>query len=311
MSSTISGNNDIPSLKNKVAIVTGANTGLGYQTAKSFALQQAHVVMACRDEGKALDAMNAIKAEYDDAKMTFIALDLANLKTIKTFAKQFNETFQRLDILVNNAGVMAIPACKTKDGFEHQFGVNHLGHFALTGLLLAPLKATPHSRVISVSSLNEASSRINFNDLMGEKRYNRWLAYGQSKLANLLFAYELDRQLKKHGYKTISLAAHPGMADTNLQQVGPQMDKSLFASQTWKYINRVFAQTADQGALPQIYASTAQDVKGGEYYGPNDWFGMRGKRIKSIKSSTKSYDRDMARQLWNASEALTGIAYNF
>ena len=235
-------------------------------------------------------------------------LDLASLASIRSFADDFSRRFNRLDVLVNNAGVMAIPYRSTADGFEMQFGTNHLGHFALTGLLLELLVATPASRIVTVSSMLHWPGAIDFDDLMSRKSYQPWQAYSQSKLANLLFTYELERRLSSHGFTTHSIGAHPGYAATNLQFVGAEMSGSSGGLLINRVANRLFAQPAWMGALPQLYAAVAPNVAGGSYIGPGGLLGMRG-HPRVVRSSPRSYDLVSAQKLWQVSQELTGVRY--
>jgi hypothetical protein len=238
-----------------------------------------------------------------------LPLDLADLGLLRSFAFAFVEKHPRLHILINNAGLMATPYRQTVDGFELQFGVNHLGHFALTGLLLEPLLAAPDARIVTVSSMVSESGTINFADLNSQDKYARWSAYAQSKLANLLFAYELQRRLANHGCSAISLAAHPGYSATNLQITGPMLDHNLPLLWMMKIGNAIIAQPAPMGALPVLYAAAAPDVRGGDYIGPGSLMGLRGYPVKT-HSSPASYDIQVAARLWSVSEELTGVRYD-
>jgi NAD(P)-dependent dehydrogenase (short-subunit alcohol dehydrogenase family) len=300
---------DIPDLTGKTAIVTGANSGLGYETARGLAGKGAQVVLACRNLEKGEAAIDRILAEHPDAMLKVLELDLADLASVRRFADAYISEGQALHIVCNNAGVMAIPYRKTVDGFEMQFGTNHLGHFALTGLLIGPIVHTGRSRVVTVSSSAHRFGRIDFDGLKAEKSYNAWAAYGQSKLANLLFAYELQRRLEAASVDAISVAAHPGYAATNLQSVGKRMGGSSFQAAILKLINRLFAQNAAMGALPILYAATAPDVHGGDYIGPDGFLEQRG-YPKKARSSKRSYDQKLARKLWAVSEELTGVRYD-
>ncbi len=253
---------EMADVKNKLAVVTGANSGLGFHTALELARNGAQVVLACRGPEKAESAMNAIKAAVPGAQLEFMALDLADLDSIAAFATAFKARHQKLDILHNNAGVMALPLVRTKQGFEMQIGTNHLGHFALTGLLLDVLLAAS-ARVIGTASIAHNWTRsMDFDDLNWErKRYKKWDAYGKSKLANLLFTYELQRRLSKEGSLAISVAAHPGYAATNLQTAGPTMEKSALAQMFMRIGNALLAQSAEMGALPQLYAASMPDAR--------------------------------------------------
>lgn len=303
------GTDNISDLSKKVAIVTGANSGLGLEVVREFAGKGCHVVMACRSIDKAENASLHVRHEYPQASLEIVVLDLANLESIRKFSANFLRQHSKLDFLFNNAGVMDVPYCKTEDGFEMQFGTNHLGHFALTGLLLDRLLVTPGSRVITTSSMAHLPGSINFENLQGEKSYNGWAAYFQSKLANLLFSYELQRRLVHNGAATISVAAHPGWAATNLQSVGPQLAGSVAREKLAALLNRILAQSVEMGSLPLLYAASAPNVKGGEYIGPErfGWFGYP----RKMSSSVRSRDEGVAERLWDVSEELTGVSYNF
>ena len=291
--------NDIPDLSGKVAVVTGANSGLGYETVLELARHGAEVVLACRDEKRGTDALGKLGGQAPDAKADLSLLDLADLASVRKFAEQYAGDHDHLDILVDNAGVMALDERRlTADGFEMQFGTNHLGHFALTGLLMPQLLARPHSRVVSVTSFGHKIGKMQFDDLQAEGKYRKWLAYGQSKLANLLFTFELDRRARAAGKDLIATVAHPGYANTNLQS-GTSFQWSNF-----------MAQSAPMGALPQLYGATAPDVQGGEFFGPSGFMQQRG-APKRVKAASKAYDTETARRLWEVSEELTGVAYNF
>ena len=300
---------DIPSLSGKTAVITGANSGLGYHASLELARKGARVFMACRTTAKGEDARSRILAEVPAASVELLALNLASLESIREFAAALEGKTPTLDILINNAGVMGIPHTQTADGFEMQFGTNHLGHFALTGRLMALLTRTPASRVVTVSSIYHKSGKINFDDLMGEKRYDPWVAYAQSKLANLLFAYELQRKLEQSGTTTLSLAAHPGYSNTHLQYVGPEMNRSPFQHWMMKLGNALLAQPAAQGALPELYAATAPGVKGSMYIGPDGMNEIRGYPTE-VKSIPAAHDLEAAGKLWAVSEKLTGVVFD-
>ena len=297
---------DIPDQSGRVALVTGANSGLGLETAAALAGKGAHVVLACRDADKAKAAFDAIRARRPDASIEVQALDLASLASIRACADRVLAAHARLDLLLNNAGVMAIPRRTTADGFEMQLGTNHLGHFALTGLLLERLLAAPAARIVTVSSSAHRPGLIHWDDLQLERGYGKWRAYSQSKLANLLFAYELDRRLRRKGARTMSLAAHPGYAATNLQFVGARMENSTFMERVFTLGNRLLGQSAADGALPTLYAATSPDVAGGDYVGPSRMFEAWG-APKKVGSSARSRDAGDARRLWERSEELTGV----
>jgi len=299
---------DIPDQSGRVAVVTGANSGIGYEAAKSLAGAGAHVVLACRDPERGHGAEQQLRDAHPDASVELASLDLASLASVRDFAKGSSDRHERLDLLVNNAGVMAIPRRTTADGFEMQLGTNHLGHFALTGLLLPRLLATPGSRVVNVSSTAHKMGRMDFDDLQGERRYVRWPAYGQSKLANLLFTYQLQRRLSAGDRETKSVACHPGWAATNLQTTGAKMDGSALMERLAELGNRLFSQDAAMGALPTLYAATAPHVDGGDYIGPNRFFETWGYPTK-VRSTRASHDRAAAEKLWRISEELTDVRY--
>lgn len=292
---------DIPDLTGKVAIVTGANSGIGFAAAKEFARKGANIILACRDPSKAQAALFQIQAEIPDSRAEVMLLDLASLASVRQFAHEFRKKFNQLDILVNNAGIMMIPYDTTEDGHEKQMATNHLGHFALTGLLLDLIINTHGSRVVTVSSWGHIYGRMDFDNLMFEEGqgYSPGEAYGRSKLANILFAYELQRRVRAAGYDTKSSAVHPGWTDTNLSKHHVPFVR-LF--------NPIIAQKPVMGALPTLYAATADVVEGGDYYGPGQLFGIRGypKRVESSKASHSVSD---AQQLWQVSVALTGVAF--
>ena len=301
---------DIPDQSGKVVIVTGGNSGIGYEAGLALAGKNAQVILAVRSLDKGEESTQAIRQLYPKAQAVAAVLDLADLKSIRVFADAFLAKYKRLDILINNAGVMALPKRKTADGFEMQFGTNHLGHFALTGLLLPVLKATSNARVVTVSSFVHTSGDIQFEDLQWEKKYERWSAYAQSKLANLLFTYELQRRFVAAGIHAISVGCHPGYAATNLQFAGPKMEGSTMRVWMMKLGNIIFAQGQDMGALPTLFAAVAPNVNGCDYIGPTSLGGMRGYPNK-VMSNNKSYDEALAKRLWQVSEELTGVVYGF
>jgi NAD(P)-dependent dehydrogenase (short-subunit alcohol dehydrogenase family) len=292
----------------KVFVVTGANSGIGFEAAKVFAAGGASVVLACRSVKKGDEARASIVDAQPSADVEVVGLDLAELASVKRFADAMRARHRAIDVLCNNAGVMAIPRRTTADGFEMQLGTNHLGHFALTGRLLDLLEASGDARVITVSSMVHRVGKIRFDDLQGERRYDKWGAYGASKLANLLFAYELARRVERAGKPITSLAVHPGYAATNLQAVGPTMEGSSLMLSINNLGNKVMAQDAAAGALPTIHAATDSSVKNGEYYGPDGLFGMTGKPAKAT-SSSRSHDTAVAAKLWDVSQSLTGVRY--
>ena len=304
----------MPEMDDRTVVVTGANSGLGYEATRAFARKGAHVVMACRSEDRGEDAKRRIRSQDERGahrgSLEVAKLDLADLSSVRSFADAFRDDHDDLHVLCNNAGVMAIPRRETEDGFEKQFGVNHLGHFALTGLLLDRLRATPgETRVVTQSSGVHENGDIDFDDLQSEQSYDEWDAYAQSKLANVLFAYELQRRLDDANADVTSVACHPGYAATDLQRRGPEMRGSTLRLWAMKAANAVLAQSAERGALSMLYAATAPDVDGGEYVGPGGFMNMRG-RPAVQQSSDVSYDRHRADRLWEVSEELTGVTYD-
>jgi NAD(P)-dependent dehydrogenase (short-subunit alcohol dehydrogenase family) len=292
----------IPDQHDRTAVVTGANSGIGLVTARELARAGARVIMACRDTAKGERAAASVRAEVSEATIQVAPLDLASLESVRAFAGGFSDA--RLDLLINNAGVMVPPKRTTADGFELQFGTNHLGHFALTGLLLDKLLATPAARVVTVSSTAHKIGRINFDDLQSDRSYWRWPRYGQSKLANLLFAREFDRRLRSAGADVLSVAAHPGYAATNLQFAATPSRTERWGSAV---LNRVVAQDAEHGALPTLYAATA-DIPGGSFVGPDGLQEMRG-HPKLVKPTRAARNPQTARRLWEVSEELTGVRF--
>ncbi len=299
---------DIPELDGKVVVVTGANSGLGFETARALTTHGAHVIMACRNPDKAQAAAASIRKSHPQASLELAALDLSSLSSVRAFSKALHDQHARLDVLVNNAGIMAIPYTKTVDGFEMQFGTNHLGHFALTGLVLDILLAAPAPRVVNVASQAHLMGKVRFDDLAWERDYAKWPAYGMSKLANLLFTYELDRRVQRAGLTLRSIAAHPGYAATNLQHVGHELSGSKMMGTMTRLGNPILGQSAAMGALPQLYAAVADDANGGDYIGPRGLFGARGYPTKA-KSNARSHDADSAKQLWEVSEQLTNVRF--
>ncbi|MFI6434535.1 oxidoreductase [Streptomyces sp. NPDC050759] len=296
----------IPDQSGRVAVVTGANSGIGYVTARELARRGARVVLACRSEARGAEAGKRLVAEVPGAEVEFARLDLGDLSSVREFATAY--PYDRLDLLINNAGVMALPYGTTADGFETQFGTNHLGHFALTGLLLPTLLETPAARVVTVSSTAHALANIDIDDLNSERCYRRWVAYARSKTANLLFVHELARRLAAHGSDVVAAAAHPGYAATNLQTAGPKMSGRRAAERFIRVGNRFFAQSADAGALPTLYAATAPDVPPDSFTGPS-LAGWRGSPAPSWRAPWTRDDR-ASQRLWAASEELTGVAYD-
>ncbi|MFX1252918.1 MAG: oxidoreductase [Promethearchaeota archaeon] len=292
---------NIPDLTGKIAIVTGANSGIGYETARALVHKGATVILACRNKDKGEAAVRQIDQEYLEAKVELMQLDLADLASVRRFADEFTSHYDRIGILINNAGIMTTPFGKTVDGFELQFGTNHLGHFALTGLLLDLLVRTTQARVVTVSSWGHNFGEIDFDDLNPEERnYDRGKAYAQSKLANILFTYELQRRFEGAGVDTIAVTVHPGWTATKLSVHRPII----------RMLNPFIGQKPKMGALPTLYAATALGVQGGAYYGPGGWLGLRGYPTK-VRSSDRSYDTTVASKLWTLSEELTGVRYHW
>jgi NAD(P)-dependent dehydrogenase (short-subunit alcohol dehydrogenase family) len=295
---------DVPDLSGATVVVTGANSGIGLEATRELAGAGAHVVMACRRVDAADAAREDVVSEYPGASLTVRKLDLADLASVRAFADWAADELGPIDVLCNNAGVMAIPRRETADGFERQFGVNHLGHFALTGRLFDRLRAAPDPRVVTHSSGAHARGVIDFGDLHGAAAYDKWGAYAQSKLANLLFAYELDRR-----YDDVkSVGCHPGYAATNLQYRSGEAEGSRLRWLATKVANTVLAQSAAAGALPMLYAATADDVAGGDYVGPGGLLDARGPPEKQ-RSAGRSYDETTAKRLWRASVEATGVEY--
>jgi NAD(P)-dependent dehydrogenase (short-subunit alcohol dehydrogenase family) len=295
---------DIPDQSGRVAVITGANTGLGFHTAAALADKGAHVVLAVRNLDKGKEAAAQITAKHPNAVVALQQLDLTSLQAIRESADNIKSAHPRIDLLINNAGVMYTDKSNTQDGFELQLGTNHLGHFALTGLLLDRLIQVDGSRIVTVSSVgHRILAKIHFDDLQSERSYNRVKAYGQSKLANLLFTYQLQRLLTQKGAPTVALAAHPGGANTELLRNMPGWIRSP-AQTVWN----AYAQSAEMGALPTLRAATDPAAQGGQYYGPDGLGEGRG-YPKIVKSSKQSYDETLQRQLWTVSEELTGVTY--
>ncbi|MFQ5978491.1 MAG: oxidoreductase [Candidatus Heimdallarchaeota archaeon] len=305
------GNDDIPDLTGKTTIVTGANSGTGFQASKVLASKGTTVIMACRSLEKGAEAARTIQEEHPNASTKVMELDLADLSSVRSFAEEFKQNYASLELLLNNAGVMQTPARRTADGFELQFGTNHLGHFALTGLLLEPLLQAKEARVVTMSSAAHSQGKIHFDNINLEKKYGRTKAYAQSKLANLLFAYELQRKFESKATSAISVGVHPGYTATNLQSAGPGMEggRRHWARLYW-ISNKIFAQGIEMGALPLLCAATDSAIEGGDYIGPSRLRGWRG-HPKKARSSKRSYNLEDAEQLWELSEQMTGVKYEF
>jgi NAD(P)-dependent dehydrogenase (short-subunit alcohol dehydrogenase family) len=301
---------DIPDQTGKTVLVTGANSGLGLRSAQAMARAGASVIIACRNPAKAAEALADVKDAARGAEPVAVSLDLADLSSVAACAEEVGGRATRLDVLMNNAGVMAIPRQETADGFEAQFGTNHLGHFALTGRLLPLLLQAPEPRVVTTSSQAHRIGKVRWDDPHRHDHYGKWRAYGQSKLANLLFAYELDRRARAARAPLVSVAAHPGYAATHLQAVGPEMSGNALMGRVMAFANRAVAQSDTQGAWPQLYAATMDDVEGGTYYGPGGAFQTRG-HPKLVHASGRARNEADAVRLWTLSEEATGVTYTW
>ncbi len=300
---------DLPDQTGRSAVVTGANSGIGFHVARHLAGAGARVVLACRNTDKGQAAAARIRAEHPDADLRVVPLDLADLDSVRAFAERLREELDGLDLLLNNAGVMAPPRREvTRQGFELQLGTNHLGHYALTALLLPALARRPGARVVTVSSLTHRQGRIDFEDLNSERRYSPWGAYAQSKLANLLFTAELDRRLRARGLDLLVVAAHPGIAATNLVANGPGAVRPRLVARLMTATNNLIAQTGEAGALPVLYAATSPDVEAGGYYGPSGFRETRGAPAR-VRPSARAQDAGTAGRLWAVSAELTGVAF--
>ncbi|MFN3005919.1 SDR family NAD(P)-dependent oxidoreductase [Mycolicibacterium wolinskyi] len=295
---------DVPDQTGRIAIVTGSNTGLGYETARALAAKGAHVVIAVRNLDKGREAVDRMRAAAPKADLRLQALDVGSLDSVRTAADELRSAYPRIDLLINNAGVMYPPKQTTVDGFELQFGTNHLGPFTLTGLLLDHLLPVEGSRVVAVASIaHRIQAKIHFDDLQWERGYNRVAAYGQSKLSNLLFTYELQRRLAAAGKPTIAVAAHPGISNTELMRHIPGSTLPGFSQLAGLVTN-----SPAMGALATLRAATEPGVRGGQYYGPDGFRELRG-YPKLVNSSIQSHDSDLQRRLWSVSEELTGVTY--
>ncbi len=291
---------NIPDMSGKIVLITGANSGLGFEASRELALKGATVIMACRSVSKGEEAARKITDALSTVETVVMQIDCASLASVRTFAEEFKKRYDHLDILLNNAGVMAPPFSTTEDGFELQIGVNHFASFALTGLLLGHLLQSHSARIVSVSSFAHTMGTINFDDINWRNKYSKWPAYGQSKLANLYLTYELDRRLKGMNARAIAVAAHPGYSRTNLQR-----HTGLFS-----FLNHFMAQTSQMGVLPILYAATEWKVGGGQFIGPDGFMEMRG-YPKKTNSSKISYDLAISKRFWELSEELTGVKYSF
>jgi NAD(P)-dependent dehydrogenase (short-subunit alcohol dehydrogenase family) len=294
---------DVPDQHGRTVVVTGANTGIGFESAAVLAQRGAVTILACRDTGKGERAAARLSAATPAVTVSVVRLDLASLDSVRAAAAQIRDRHERLDLLINNAGLMVPPHGTTADGFELQFGTNHLGHFALTGLLLAAMLPVPGSRVVTVSSNVHRAGRINFADLQSGHRYRRMSAYAQSKLANLMFTYELQRRLTAAGAPTAALAAHPGTASTELIRHIPAALQGGYAA-----AGKPFSQSATMGALPTLRAATDPAARGGEYYGPSGWGQMQGYPVR-VSPARRAHDVAAQQRLWAESARLTGVTF--
>lgn len=302
---------DMPDQTGRTVLITGATSGLGLRSAEALAAKGARVLLAGRNPTKLATALERVKPLATATAPETVSLDLADLTSVRAGAEEVDGRVDRLDVVMNNAGVMALPKGRTKDGFETQLGTNHLGHVALTAQLLPTLLRATAPRVVTTSSAVHRTGRMRWDDLQWERgRYSRWAAYGQSKLANLLFAFELDRRAQRAGTALRSVAAHPGYAATHLQAAGPEQEGNKITGALFALANVVVAQSDAKGALPQLYAATMPDVTGGDYWGPDGPGEVRGnpKRVGASKHAT---DEAAARRLWDVSQALTGVTFDW
>lgn len=288
---------DIPDQQGRTVIITGANSGIGFEAARELAKKEARVVLACRNESKGNDALQRIVDVHPAASVELMLLDLSSLASVARFAEAVAESFQHIDLLINNAGVMVPPFTQTEDDFELQLGTNHFGHFALTARLLSLFQDQPGARVVTISSIAHKTGRIDFDNLDAEKGYREWAAYSQSKLANLLFTFELDRRLRAASAEAIAVAAHPGWTATDLQRTAPMA----------RFMNRFVAMEPLGGALPTLRAATDPGAEGGEYFGPTGLLEMRGAPGRA-RATRRARDPEVARRLWAVSEQRTGLS---
>jgi NAD(P)-dependent dehydrogenase (short-subunit alcohol dehydrogenase family) len=299
---------DAPDQSGRVAVVTGASSGIGLETARVLASKGAVVVLACRDMDKATKAAEVIRTAITRPSVEIVQLDLASLASVRTAATAIRSRFSRLDLLINNAGVMNVPYQRTEDGFESTFAINHLGHFAFTGLLLDLLLTTDHSRIVTVSSLAHRRGVMHFDDLQLKDNYRPGVAYEQSKLANLLFTYELERRLTSAGAHSIALAAHPGIVRTDLWRTSSGVER-LLVRPSFHSLTRRLVQTSDAGALPILRAALDPAAHGGEYYGPGRPSEYTGRPVR-VESTASSHDHEAQLRLWDESERLTQVSYS-
>ena len=299
---------DIPDQQRRLVVVTGANSGIGYHTTRALALKGARVIMACRDRVKAEEARRQILLDSPLIAPEVWDLDLSNLGLVKAFAERLRNSHVNLDILINNAGLMAIPYNTTRDGFEMQFGVNHLGHFALTAHLWPLIKGTRGARIVNVSSAAHHFGKIRYEDIHWKNGYSKWGAYGRSKLSNLLLTKELSRKLTASKSAIIVSSAHPGYSSTNLYSRSYQMSGSWIGADSFNFVNRLVGQSAEMGALPTLYAATAEFVKQGSFYGPSGFMRLRGWPAAERPNSRRVTEAE-ARKLWRVSEELVELKF--
>jgi NAD(P)-dependent dehydrogenase (short-subunit alcohol dehydrogenase family) len=298
---------DMPDLDGKVAVVTGANSGLGYETARALAEKNCEVVLACRNHDKANKARNKIEKEFRDPDLRIIELDLADLSSVNDFARRYREKYDRLDFMVNNAGVMHLPFRRTDFGFEYQFGVNHLGHFYLNSQLMELIEDTEDSRVVCVSSLLHKKAELEFDSLNDRESYNKKTAYADSKMANLLYAKELDSRFKQEEIDSKAVAVHPGYSDTNLQIRAAKTAGGKLKLAGMKAMNKVVAQSAEKGALPTLHGCTAE-LEGGEFIGPDGFKEIRGNPTQ-VEPDPRAENQELRQELWKFSEEELGINF--
>lgn len=295
---------DVPDQSGRTILITGGNSGIGFEAARMLLAANADVVLGCRNPEKAQKAVEQLQAGSKGGSVSSVAIDLADLSSVRAFTDRWQAGGHKLDVLINNAGVMALPRCETKDGFEMQFGTNHLGHFALTLQLLPILMEADEPRVVNVSSMAHSFGKMDFDNLNAEKSYSKWGAYGQSKLANLLFTFELQRRLVARAKGGIAVSCHPGYAATNLQSVGAKMQGATLVEKVMDLGNALFAQSAEMGALPTLRAAVDPKLEGGEFIGPRAFGGMRG-YPELGRAKRTAYNAEHAQRLWAISEELT------
>ena len=301
---------DLPNLSGKTIIITGANSGTGFSATKFMSAKGATIIMACRNPEKAKKALQSIRSENPNVTLEFIQLDLGDLASVKKFAEVFKEKYTSLDILLNNAGVAQTPDLKTKDGFEMQMGINHLGHFALTSYLVERLASTENSRVVTVGSMNGEQGKMNFDNLFFEGEYDAMQAYNQSKLATHLFAYELGKRFENAGLRIQSLAANPGFIKSNILKENAYTTRSFGFKLMFGFFESLLAMSPDQGSLPIMRAATEKTLKNGDFVSPMKAGGMRG-LPKLVTLTNPAYNDENAKKLWEVSEELTGVKYAF